>query len=148
MKQYRVFIDITVTKTFHMEAESEEQAKEQALKQCRERSDYYARDNDGVIDVSVSDCEEENGVPDNRTVIDKAIDYVRQQLEPDELAEIRAQVDRSYRYHMMPSDCVTSTDKVIELLGEYGKDYEDVSEDSAEDWWSPHIDIDDLLLRL
>lgn len=148
MKQYSVFIDITVTKTFRMEAESEGQAREQALKQCRERSDYYARENDGVIDVSVSDCEEENEKPDGRTVIDKAIDYVRENLEADELAEIRAQVDRSYRYHMMPSDCVTSTDRVIELLGEYGKDYEDVSEDSAEDWWSPHLDIDDILLRL
>ena len=59
MKQYKVFIDITVTKTFSMKAESEEQAKEEALRMCRERSDYYARDNDGVIDVSVADCEED-----------------------------------------------------------------------------------------
>jgi len=147
MRQYRVFIDITVTKTLSISAESEEQAREQALKQCRERPDYYARDNDGVIDVSVSECEED-GEPDARTVIDKAIDYVKENLEADELAEIRAQVDRSYRYHMMPSDCVTGTDRVIELLGEYGRDYEDVGEDNADCWWEPHIDLDDILLRL
>ena len=97
-----------------------------------------------VLDEITHDGDE----PEHKTVIDKAIDYVQENLEADELAEIRAQVDRSYRYHMMPSDCVTNTDRVIELLGEYGMDYEDVSEDEAEDWWSPHLDLDDILLRL
>jgi hypothetical protein len=75
MKQYKVFIDITVTKTFSLKAESEEQAKEEALRMCRERSDYYARDNDGVIDVSVSDCEEDPEPEEERTTLDDALDF-------------------------------------------------------------------------
>ena len=143
MKHYVIDVDITVSKRIYLDAESEEQAKEQALKQCRERSDYYARDNDGVIDVSVSDCEEEDEKPDNRNDLDKAIDYVRENLEADELAEIRAQIDRSYRYHMAPSDCVTNDSKVIDLLEEYGAD-----NDLPEGWWEYEGDIDDWLLKL
>lgn len=143
MKQYAVFIDITVTKTFHMEAESEEQAKEQALKQCRERSDYYARDNDGVIDVSVAECEEEGEQPEKTGGMAAGLAYLREQLEQDEIDEIRAQIDRSYRYHMMPSDCVTNDSKVIDLLEEYGAD-----NDLPEGWWENEGDIDDWLLKL
>ena len=93
MKKYRVFIDITVTKTFSMMAESEEQAKEEALRVCRERSDYYARDNDGVIDVSVSDVEEDTEPEDDDLGGDlqEAIAYVREQLGEERLAVVRAQ---------------------------------------------------------
>lgn len=142
MKQYRVFIDITVTKTFSMKAESEEQAKEEALRMCRERSDYYARDNDGVIDVSVSDCEEDPE-PEKTGGMAAGLAYLREQLEQDEIDEIRAQIDRSYRYHMMPSDCVTNDSKVIDLLEEYGED-----NDLPEGWWENEGDIDDWLLKL
>ena len=142
MKQYRVFIDITVTKTFSLKAESEEQAKEEALRMCRERSDYYARDNDGVIDVSVSDCEEDTE-PEKTGGMAAGLAYLREQLEQDEIDEIRAQIDRSYRYHMMPSDCVTNDSKVIDLLEEYGAD-----NDLPEGWWENEGDIDDWLLKL
>lgn len=142
MKQYRVFINITVTKTFSMKAESEEQAKEEALRMCRERSDYYARDNDGVIDVSVSDCEEDPE-PEKTGGMAAGLAYLREQLEQDEIDEIRAQIDRSYRYHMMPSDCVTNDSKVIDLLEEYGAD-----NDLPEGWWENEGDIDDWLLKL
>lgn len=147
MKNYEVRMTMLVAVTVNVEAENAEVAEKLAMEKTGNEEAYYLHHYDSVWErevTEVNECEP----TDTRTVIDKAIDYVRQQLEPDELAEIRAQVDRSYRYHMMPSDCVTSTDRVIELLGEYGKDYEDVSEDNAEDWWSPHIDIDDLLIRL
>jgi len=104
--------------------------------------DYMSDDNWGHL----YDRLEQDGTfnePEEKTVINKAIDYVREQLEPDELAEIRAQIDRSYRYHMNPSDCVTNDAKVIDLLEEYGFD-----NDLPEGWWENEGDIDDWLLKL
>jgi len=69
--------------------------------------------------------------------------YLREQLEQDEIDEIHAQIDRSYRYHMNPSDCVTNDAKVIDLLEEYGAD-----NDLPEGWWENYGDIDDWLLKL
>ena len=105
-------------------------------------TDYMSDDNWGHL----YDRLEQDGTfnePEEKTVINKAIDYVREQLEPDELAEIRAQIDRSYRYHMNPSDCVTNDAKVIDLLEEYGFD-----NDLPEGWWENEGDIDDWLLKL
>ena len=82
------------------------------------------------------ECEE-------RTTLDNALDYVREQLEQDELDEISAQIDRSYRYHMAPSNCVTNDSKVIDLLKEYGAD-----NDMPEGWWEEYGDIDDILMKL
>ena len=73
----------------------------------------------------------------------EALDYVREQLAADELAEIRAQVDRSYRYHMNPSDCVTRDTMVMDLLEEYGQE-----NGLPEGWWMEQGDIDDILLKL
>ena len=142
MKQYRVFIDITVTKTFSMKAESEEQAKEQALKQCRERSDYYARDNDGVIDVSVSDCEEDPEPDEERTTLDNALDYVREQLDADELMIIKSRVSYNLN-HRLPAASDVNDGHIIDLLEEYGEE-----NDLPEGWWEEYGEIDDWLLKL
>jgi hypothetical protein len=143
MKQYRVFIDITVTRTFSLKAESEEQAKEQALKQCRERSDYYARDNDGVVDVSVSDCEEDTEPEEERTTLDDGLDYVRGELDrADELLIYKATVSKNLD-HRLPAATGLDDGKIIDLLEEYGED-----NDLPEGWWEEYGDIDDILMKL
>lgn len=80
---------------------------------------------------------------DSSPAMKEALDYVREQLAADELAEIRAQVDRSYRYHMNPSDCVTRDTMVMDLLEEYGQE-----NGLPEGWWMEQGDIDDILLKL
>lgn len=80
---------------------------------------------------------------DSNPAMKEALDYVREQLAADELAEIRAQVDRSYRYHMNPSDCVTRDTMVMDLLEEYGQE-----NGLPEGWWMEQGDIDDILLKL
>ena len=144
MKQYRVFIDITVTKEFSLKAESEEQAKEEALRMCRERSDYYARDNDGVVDVSVTDCEEDpmSEEDEERTLLDDGLDYVREQLDADELMIIKSRVSYNMN-HRLPAASQVNDAKVIDLLEEYGED-----NDLPEGWWMEQGDIDDILLKL
>ena len=142
MKQYRVFIDITVTRTFSLKAEREEQAREEALRMCRERSDYYARDNDGVVDVSVSDCEEDPDPEEERTTLDEGLDYVREQLDEDELLIYKATVSKNLD-HRMPATAGLDDGKIIDLLEEYGED-----NDLPEDWWEELGDIDDWLMKL
>lgn len=141
MKQYRVFIDITVTKTFSISAESEEQAKEEALRQCRERSDYYARDNDGVVDVSVSECEED-AEPEEENAKKPALDYVRSQLDEWRLEEYRAAINSAYEYHTTPT-AYADFDHIRDLLEEYGQE-----NDLTEGWWENEGDLDDWLYEL
>ena len=141
MKRYKVFIDITVTKTFSLKAESEEQAKEEALRMCRERSDYYARDNDGVIDVSVSECEED-AEPEEENDKKPALDYVRSQLDEWRLEEYRAQINSAYEYHTTPT-AYADFDHIRDLLEEYGQE-----NDLPEGWWENEGDLDDWLYEL
>lgn len=97
---------------------------------------YMGLVRDGVIEGGDDDDEEQDGTK-------AALDYVRGQLDPEELAAIHAQIDRAYRYHMSPSHCVTNDDKVIDLLEEYGEE-----NSLPEGWWMNEGDIDDWLLKL
>ena len=143
MKHYAVYLDITVTKTFHVDADSEEQARQQALQQCRERSDYYARDNDGVIDVGVSECVEEETAEDScNKAMKPALDYVRSQVEPWRLEEYRATINSAYEYHSTPT-AYADFDHIRDLLEEYGQENE-----LPEGWWENEGDLDDWLYEL
>lgn len=144
MKQYRVFIDITVTKMFSMKAESEEQARDEALRMCRERSDYYARDYDGVIDVSVTDCEEDPEPEDNEAPdgMAEALNYVRENLDGDELMIIKSRVSYN-QSHRLPAASQVNDGKIIDLLEEYGED-----NGQPEGWWMEAGDIDDWICKL
>lgn len=92
---------------------------------------------EGVIDA------EEDPEPNEDDGMAEGLTYLREQLEQDEIDEIRAQIDRSYRYHMNPSDCCAFCSRVEELLEEYGED-----NNLPEDWWMYEGDIDDWLLKL
>lgn len=81
-------------------------------------------------------CDEDDGMAEG-------LIYLREHLAQDEIDEIRAQIDRSYRYHMNPSDCCAFNSRVEELLEEYGEDNY-----LPEGWWMYEGDIDDWLLKL
>lgn len=131
-----------VAVTVSVEAENEEAAEKLAMEKTGNDEAYYLHKYDSVWErevVEVNECEPD----EERTTLDNALDYVREHLEQDEIDEIRAQIDRSYRYHMNPSDCCAFNSRVEELLEEYGED-----NDLPEDWWMYEGDIDDWLLKL
>lgn len=140
MKQFEVRMTMTVCVTVDVEAENPEEAEKKAMEKTGSNESFYLSRYDSVQErevIEVEECEEE---PDP---LKPALDYVREQLGEADVAVIRAQVDRSYRYHMAPGDCVTDDARVIDLLEEYGED-----NDLPEGWWENEGDIDDILLKL
>ncbi len=93
--------------------------------------------------IDIGDDDEDDTPEETSDGMADGLAYLREQLEQDEIDEIHAQIDRSYRYHMNPSDCVTNDAKAIDLLEEYGAD-----NDLPEGWWENEGDIDDWLLKL
>lgn len=141
MKQFRVDVDFRVTKCIYVDAETAEQAEQIVKQRCKDNPYQYTSNPDySELDTIVEVNEEED--EEERKDFDKALDYVREQLGPDKVAEIRAQVDRAYRYHMAPSDCTMHEDKVRDLLEEYGQDNH-----LPEGWWQDH-DIDEVLMNI
>lgn len=140
MKHYEVDVDITMSCRIEVDAESEEQAKTIVANWIDDDPWYYVKDGHYTSHEFETVHEGEESESDGMT---DGLAYLREQLEADELAEIRAQIDRSYRYHMMPSDCVSNDNKIIDLLEEYGQD-----NDLPEGWWENEGDIDDWLLKL
>mgnify|MGYP007069885704 CR=1 FL=1 len=72
----------------------------------------------------------------------KAIAYVRQQLDEDDIAIIHANINKAYRAHLMPEN-LCDYGKVMDLLEEYGED-----NDLPEGWWEEECDINDILFEL
>ena len=141
MKNYEVRMTMLVAVTVSVEAENAEAAEKLAMEKTGNEEAYYLSHYDSVWErevVEVNECE-----PDEEDSMTEALAYVREQLEQDELDEIKAQIDRSYRYHMNPSDCCAFSSRVEELLEEYGED-----NDLPEGWWMYEGDIDDWLLKL
>ena len=54
-KEFQVFVDITVSKVIYVDAESEEQAKQLAIKKVRDEPYYYARTADAYVGAKVVD---------------------------------------------------------------------------------------------
>ena len=55
LTEFSVSIDIVVSKTIYVEAESEEQAKAVAIKKVRDEPFYYARTADAYVGAKVVD---------------------------------------------------------------------------------------------
>ena len=55
LTEFSVSIDIVVSKTIYVEAESEEQAKAIAIKKVRDEPFYYARTADAYVGAKVVD---------------------------------------------------------------------------------------------
>ncbi|MBR5395783.1 MAG: hypothetical protein IK144_12005 [Bacteroidaceae bacterium] len=142
MKQFAIDVDFRVTKRIYVDAETAEQAEKLAKEKLDSNPYQYCTTPDSCTDFDiyeVSECEDDT----DADPLKPALDYVREQMAEEDLAVIRAQVDRNYRNHMAPSDYVTDDAKVIDLLEEYGQD-----NDLPEGWWENEGDIDDILLKL
>ncbi len=142
MKHYVIDVDITVSKRIYLDAENEEKAKA-ILKKNMEYPHYYYTKADAFVGYEVTDINEEDPEPEEeRTTLDNALDYVREQLDEDELVFYRAEVSRNLN-HRIPANMGLDDGKIIDLLEEYGED-----NDMPEGWWEEYGDIDDWLLKL
>lgn len=58
-KQYRVSVDITMSKDIYVDAENEEEAKKKAEKDVEKNPYYYAGSADSFVNCEVTDIMEE-----------------------------------------------------------------------------------------
>lgn len=87
-----------------------------------------------------SDAKEPDSFTDS--TLDEALNYVREQIDEDDLLVIRATVTRNMS-HRAPVSAGVNDGRIIDLLEEYGED-----NDFAEGWWEEFGDIDEILLLL
>lgn len=143
---YKVFMDITVSKIVYVDAESDEQAKAKALEKVEKDPFYYAANADGYAHAEVEDWDKDD---DDETTSDsdknmkKAIQYVRENMDEDDRAILKAEVSKCYKMHLVANESLVDCTKVMELLSEYGEE-----NDLPEDWWEEECDMAELLLDL
>ena len=74
--------------------------------------------------------------------LDKAIDYIRENMDEDDMAILKANMSKCYKAHLIPDDNVMDCDVVIDLLNEYGEE-----NGLEEDWWEDY-EMSDILEKL
>ena len=72
----------------------------------------------------------------------KGIAYVKEQMDEEDLAILRAQVSKNYKQHNAPATGIDDS-KIIDLLEEYGQDH-----DLPEGWYLDEYDADEVMLML
>ena len=81
---------------------------------------------------------------EEKTHIEMAVDYIRENMDEDDLAIVRANVNLCYKDHLVPNDNVMDCSQVIDLLEEYGEE-----NGLDEEWWDGDgHDISDILCKL
>jgi len=140
MKNYEVRMTMLVAVTVSVEAENEEAAEKLAMEKTGREEAYYLSKYDSVWEREVVEVNETG--ESERTELDDALDYVREQIGEDELLVYKATVTKNLN-HRMPATAGLDDAKVIDLLEEYGAD-----NDMPEGWWENEGDIDDWLLKL
>jgi len=142
MKQFRVDVDFRVTKCIYVDAETAEQAEQIVEKRCKDNPYQYTCDPDACTDYSICDVNECEDEPDEeRDDLRDALGYVREQLGPDKVAVIKAQVNVCYN-ERRPIE-TDYDDEVHDLLDEWGED-----NDCGEEWWSPHYEFCDIIVKI
>jgi hypothetical protein len=97
---------------------------------------YDRLEQDGMFEKDDDEDEE-------RTDIDKAVDYVRENMDEDDMAILQAEMNQCYKAHIIPAENVMDCDKVIDLLNEYAEE-----NDLPERWWEDECEIDEILVKL
>ena len=139
MKNYAVDIDITMSVRVYVDAKDNEEAQKKADELVKKDPYYYAKDGTYVShDITdVSENEEESD-----DLLSEAVDYVRDNMDEDDLAILRAECNKCYNSHIIPTFSTVDADQVRELLAEYGEE-----NDLGEDWWDDY-DEDEILCKL
>ena len=97
--------------------------------------------------VSVlDDITHEGGeMPDDGTPkeLRKGIKYVLDNIDEDDLAMLKAEMNRCWKMHVVPTESTVDCDVVIDLLEEYGEE-----NDLGERWWEQYCEMDDIICKL
>ena len=141
MKQFEVDVDITMSKRIYVDAENEDEAREKVEQRMKENPYEYAHSFDAYVKHEITDVnEEETG---EKTEIQKAVEYIRNHMDEDDMAILKAEMNKCYKMHLIPNEGVMDCSQVIDLLEEYGEENE-----LPEGWWQEECDLDEILCEL
>lgn len=82
-----------------------------------------------------------DGVDDSE--LGKAIAYVKENIDEDDLACIKAEANKCWKQHLVPTENLIDCEAITDLLEEYGQE-----NDLDECWWEEYADIDEIIGRL
>ena len=141
MKRFEVDVDITMSCRIEVDAESEEQAKTIVANWIGDDPWNYVKDGHYMSHEfeAVNECEGE--INEEWGDLRDALAYVREQLGPDKVAVVKAQVNVCYEQRR-PIE-TDYDDTVHDLLEEWGED-----NDYGEEWWSPHCEFCDIIVKI
>ena len=142
MKQFVVNVNFLVSKGIEVSAENEEQAEQLVKAKCEENPYQYCMNPDSCLDQEITqviECEED----ESTTELQKAIRYVKEQMDENDMVILHAEMDKCYKAHLVPDEDTMECGKVIDLLEEYGQD-----NDLPEGWWMSEAEMADILCEL
>lgn len=73
----------------------------------------------------------------------KAVLYVQENIDEDDLACIKAEANKCWKQHLVPTENLIDCEPVTDLLEEYGQEH-----DLDERWWEEYADIDEIIGRI
>lgn len=73
----------------------------------------------------------------------KAIAYVKENIDEDDLACIKAEANKCWKQHLVPTENLIDCEAITDLLEEYGED-----NGLPEGWWEEYAEIDEIICKL
>ena len=73
----------------------------------------------------------------------KAIAYLKENIDEDDLACIKAEANKCWKQHLVPTENLIDCEAITDLLEEYGQE-----NDLDERWWEDYADIDEIINKL
>lgn len=99
-----------------------------------------------VLDeICDENCTAKNPKHQDKTpkVLREAIKYVADKIDDCELDYIKAEANRCWNQHLVPTETLIDCEGVVELLEEYGED-----NGLPERWWEEYCEIHEIIGRL
>lgn len=141
MKKYEVYMDLVISVTVEVEAEDENQARQIAREKVEREEGYYVRQYDSMLSCELTEIHESED--NDGTTLGTAIQYVRDNMDEDDMDILHAEMNKCYKMHLIPNENTVDCSQVIDLLEEYGEE-----NDLPEGWWESECEIDDILTKL
>ena len=144
MKKWNVSVDITMSKSIEVEAVGEEEAIIKVNELIGKNPYEYANNFSHYVshEVICAEPEEEPEEPVYSQTFHRGLAYVRANMDPDDLAIIKAEVNKNYKMHQAPATGIDEM-KVLDLLEEYGD-----NEGLSEGWYLEEYDADEVMLLI
>jgi hypothetical protein len=84
-------------------------------------------------------------MPDDGTPkeLREGIKYVLDNIDEDDLTCIKAEANKCWKQHLVPTEDMIDCEAIIDLLEEYGQEH-----DLPERWWEQYCEIDEIICKL